>query len=271
MKTEKEKEKRFYEKEYYRLFDYYKSENYKRFLLSKKIIRKNELFFLCDKDWLMKWKDLRGYDQIKDKLKKYEEIKDNVIKIKLKEEIIQFFIKREKEKNIDDIGKMNNDKLLRKDKKGSIIPYFEEESYFEPIPRSYSSYLENVMDRKITVSGEFGVGALLISNPLFEKNSKKKIVVFYLNDDNQFQKGIFTFNNKEDINKKINVVNKINFEEVIVEKEKEGKNVNEIEGMDFKIIKEDKIENIKEEHKKIVKERKNEKKNEKKKKKKKVR
>ena len=60
------------------------------------------------------------------------------------------------------------------------------------------------------------------------------------------------------------MVNKINFEEVIVEKEKEGKNVNEIEGMDFKIIKEDKIENIKEEHKKVVKERKNEKKNEKK-------
>ena len=144
-----ETKKDFYDKELYRLLDYYTWEKYVQLLLSKKITRKDIKFLICDKNWLIKWKDLRGYDQIKDKLEKINEYKDNKLKNKLKEEIIQFFIKHEKEKNINDIGKMNNAKLLKKDKNGNVIDYFEEEESFEVVEESHTRNLTKVMDREI--------------------------------------------------------------------------------------------------------------------------
>ena len=204
-----EKEKEFYDKEFSRILDYYISENQEKFLISKKTDRDKEQFILCDKEWLMKWKDLRGYDQIKDKLKSYNETKEHSTKEKIKGEVILFFIKRQKEKNIEDIGKMNNKKLLKKDKKGDPTGYFEEEASFETIFESYTTYLKNVMDRTIKVDGEFGKGSLIIRNSLFDKNSEKKIVTFFGNKNSQIQKGIFTFNKDENINEKINEIKKI--------------------------------------------------------------
>ena len=266
MKTERknEKEKDFYDKEFDRILDYYKWKNLEETLLSSKIIRKNEQFLVCDKDWLRKWKDLRGYDQIKEKLKKYDEAKDNIIKNKIKEEVKEFFIKHQKEKNIDEIGQMDNKKLLKKDKKGEITPYFEEEGNFEAINSSFASYLEKSMDRKITVNGEFGIGSLLINNPLFEKNSDKKIVAFYGNKDKEIQKGIFTFGKDKDINKTMNIINKIDFKDMIEKKEK-GENIDDIiKGMKFEIINEDlKAGNINKEVKTVEEKKDSMKKNEK--------
>ena len=193
----------FYDKELSKILDYNYWENYEQLSLSKKTTGKLTQLLICDKNWLTKWKDLLGYEKIKDKLSKINEEKDNKLKKKLKEEIILDLINRKNEKNIYDLGKMNNVKLLKKDRKGKVTDYFEEEGSFEVIEELYARYLIDVMDKEIKANGEFGKGVLLVSNLAFDKNSEKKIVAFFRNKESQIQKGIFTFGKNEDIKKKI--------------------------------------------------------------------
>ena len=201
-----------------------------------KIQNNHRLFFL-----LIKWNNSRFYDQIQDKLKQFKEKKNN----KIKGELIQFFIEVDKEKNIVDIGKMNNEQLLKKNKTEESILYFEEESHFEPILSSKAHFLAELMEKKILAYGRFKNGVLLIYNSKFIKDSQKKIVAFYFNKNNKIQKGIFTLCKDEDENEKINLISEIGFKKLEEKIEKSGKNDSKVEGMDFKIIKEEKeIEKI---------------------------
>ena len=237
-----------YDKELCMLLEYNYWENYKQLSFSNKITGKLTQFLICDKNWIIKWKDLLGYDKIKDKLIKINEEKNDKLKKKLKEEIKQYLINRENENKKYDIGKMNNVKLLKKNKKGNVIDYFEEERNFEVIDELRARSLTKVMDKEIKAIGKFLKGVLLIYNLTFDKDSNKKIVAFFENKDNQIQKEIFTVGKNEDIKEKMNVISEIVFKKMIEKKEKEGKNDNIIEGMNFKLIKNDlKIENIKEE------------------------
>ena len=144
-------------------------------------------------------------------------------------------MKRDKGKN-NDIGKMDNKKLFKKDK-GKVTTYFEEEENFEAIDEKFTRYFKKVMDVEKKVKCEICNGAMFINNPLNIKNLEKKIVIFYLNKNNKIQKGILTFSKDEDVIKNKIKIYEINYKESVEKKENEGKNII-IEGMCFKIIKE---------------------------------
>ena len=139
-----------------------------------KNISKNELFVLFDKEWLKKWKNIVGYEKLKDKCNNgeiNEEISQGLI-----DEIFYLFKENNTKEKLDELGEMDCSHLQKKI--GSII-YINEKSDFVPILSHQSAYFSNLIKRQINIKAQISNGVIYIHNVFPEKNKEQKLILFY--------------------------------------------------------------------------------------------
>ena len=149
-----------------------------------KNISKNELFVLFDKEWLKKWKNIVGYEKLKDKCNNGEinEIID---------EIFYLFKENNTKEKLDELGEMDCSHLQKKI--GSII-YINEKSDFVPVLSHQVVYFSNLIKRQINIKAQISNGVIYIHNVFPEKNKEQKLILFYKESGNnqEFIKPIIT-------------------------------------------------------------------------------
>ena len=98
---------------------------YDRILNNK--LKKSQNIILFDKDWLEKWKNLVGFENLKEKCNKCK-IDEDIGQIM--NEVRSLFIKLNTKEKLNDLGKMDSSKLFRISGKKRLI---NEESNFVPL------------------------------------------------------------------------------------------------------------------------------------------
>ena len=198
-----------------RINEFSKWEEYFNEVLTKKTTRKNKQFSVVDKEWIEKWKQAVGFDKIKDKCRVYsEKPKDS-----LKKDIALFFKNEDSERKLEELGQLQSSKIKKeinnKSKNINVIG-FEETSNFMAIESLFFTYFNE--KEKIYANGDFLNGKCFINNTFFQKNEKKKIVIFE-NQNNILKEAILTLESNEDLKKvKENLKNKT-LEEMLVDNE----------------------------------------------------
>ena len=135
-------------------------------------VYKKENFVLFDKDWLIKWKNIVGFEKLKDKCKSCKtdaEIK-NIIN-----EVRNIFIELDTPQKLKELGDMDTSKLI-KDKKKSTI---NEESNFVPILSHKCAYFSNSIKGKFTINSEISKGVIFIHDLFPDKNKEQKLILLY--------------------------------------------------------------------------------------------
>ena len=135
-------------------------------------INKKENFVLFDKDWLTKWKNIVGFEKLKDKCKSCNtdaEIKNLI------NEVRNIFIELDTPQKLKELGDMDTSKLI-KDKKKSTI---NEESNFVPILSHKCAYFSNSIKGKFTINSEISKGVIFIHDLFPEKNKEQKLILLY--------------------------------------------------------------------------------------------
>ena len=135
-------------------------------------INKKENFVLFDKDWLTKWKNIVGFEKLKDKCKSCKtdaEIKNLI------NEVRNIFIELDTPQKLKELGDMDTSKLI-KDKKKSTI---NEESNFVPILSHKCAYFSNSIKGKFTINSEISKGVIFIHDLFPDKNKEQKLILLY--------------------------------------------------------------------------------------------
>ena len=179
-------------------------------LLSNKVTKKNRQFNIVDKEWIEKWKKYVGFEEIKDKCKKYSEKENQTLRKKISE----FLLKINAEQNLEKLGYLDCSKIKRKNKK---LIFFDEESNFLPIESFNFNYFKP--KETLQVNGDYIKGKLFLNNINFPKNENKKIVIIEKNSQtNEINKAIITLEPKEDIKKIKEELSEKTIEEMLVDK-----------------------------------------------------
>ena len=135
-------------------------------------INKKENFVLFDKDWLIKWKNIVGFEKLKDKCKSCNtdaEIK-NIIN-----EVRNIFIELDTPQKLKELGDMDASKLKKDNKKNTI----NEESNFVPILSHKCAYFSNSIKGKFTINSEISKGVIFIHDLFPDKNKEQKLILLY--------------------------------------------------------------------------------------------
>ena len=135
-------------------------------------VYKKENFVLFDKDWLTKWKNIVGFEKLKDKCKSCNtdaEIKNLI------NEVRNIFIELDTPQKLKELGDMDTSKLI-KDKKKSTI---NEESNFVPILSHKCAYFSNSIKGKFTINSEISKGVIFIHDLFPDKNKEQKLILLY--------------------------------------------------------------------------------------------
>ena len=135
-------------------------------------VYKKENFVLFDKDWLTKWKNIVGFEKLKDKCKSCNtdaEIKNLI------NEVRNIFIELDIPQKLKELGDMDTSKLI-KDKKKSTI---NEESNFVPILSHKCAYFSNSIKGKFTINSEISKGVIFIHDLFPDKNKEQKLILLY--------------------------------------------------------------------------------------------
>ena len=135
-------------------------------------VNKKENFVLFDKDWLTKWKNIVGFEKLKDKCKSCNtdaEIKNLI------NEVRNIFIELDTPQKLKELGDMDTSKLI-KDKKKSTI---NEESNFVPIISHKCAYFSNSIKGKFTINSEISKGVIFIHDLFPDKNKEQKLILLY--------------------------------------------------------------------------------------------
>ena len=135
-------------------------------------INKKENFVLFDKDWLTKWKNIVGFEKLKDKCKSCN---TDAEKINLINEVRNIFIELDTPQKLKELGDMDTSKLI-KDKKKSTI---NEESNFVPILSHKCAYFSNSIKGKFTINSEISKGVIFIHDLFPDKNKEQKLILLY--------------------------------------------------------------------------------------------
>ena len=135
-------------------------------------VYKKENFVLFDKDWLTKWKNIVGFEKLKDKCKscKTDGEMKNIIN-----EVRNIFIELDTPQKLKELGDMDTSKLI-KDKKKSTI---NEESNFVPILSHKCAYFSNSIKGKFTINSEISKGVIFIHDLFPDKNKEQKLILLY--------------------------------------------------------------------------------------------
>ena len=143
--------------------------------LSYKVIQKQN-FIIFDKGWLEKWKNIVGYEIIKDKCK------NSLNGDKLKYEINKLFTKLNTKQRLEELGKMDCSKFKRNNLFDiSNLSQLNELFNFEPILDTLSFYFINHIKEKIKFSADISYGKIYFQDPFPAKDKNKdKKYWFYL-------------------------------------------------------------------------------------------
>ena len=135
-------------------------------------VYKKENFVLFDKDWLTKWKNIVGFEKLKDKCKSCNtdaEIKNLI------NEVRNIFIELDTPQKLKELGDMDTSKLI-KDKKKSTI---NEESNFVPILSHKCAYFSSSIKGTFTINSEISKGVIFIHDLFPDKNKEQKLILLY--------------------------------------------------------------------------------------------
>ena len=191
MSNDKNKEfNDFVDNQIKRINEYFQWEELLNDNLLKKANKSNQQFVILDKEWIEKWKDIIGYEKIKKKCKTLCSSKKE--DERLKNEIKDFFLNSNAKQKIDELGKMDTSKIIKKSKNKKLanLKEFDEESDFVAIDYYSFNYFKDI--EKISATGDFIKGKLFLRNNVLEKKEKNKIVIIEKNkDNNQFNEIIY--------------------------------------------------------------------------------
>ena len=174
-------------------------EDYFDNVLSKKITRKNLQFNILDKEWIEKWKECVEYEKIKEKCKTFSK-KENAV---LKKEISNILMNENAKKKLEDLGQLDCSKIKKESKNNKTkvnMAFFEETSNFIPIETLQFYYFNS--KEKLYANGDFINGKCFITNTMFDKNEKKRVVIFEKSKhNNEINEALLTLEPNEDIKK----------------------------------------------------------------------
>ena len=181
---------------------------------------------ILNKEWIQKWKEIVGYEQIKEKCKRCNNSRQNE---KLKDELYEFLIKNDVKKKFEELGKMSfpNIKTNSNIENANNI-LFNEAVNFIPISVLYCIYLRKYIE-DIKVSGIFAKGkCFLYKDEIKNKNKnkediikEKKVLILEKKagkNNDEFNAVMITLDEKEDIKKFINNVKNKTFEDLMKDK-----------------------------------------------------
>ena len=174
-----------------RIKELYEAETFLEEKILKTNVTKNEMFVLFDKEWLIKWKKIVDYENLKVKCKNCEingQISRDII-----DEVRLLFIENNTKKKLDDLGKMNGSKMQKKIDKKDLI---NEKSNFIPILSHQCVYFGKAIEKSITVKSEISNGVIYIHDLFPVKNKEQKLILLYKDPSNnqEFIKPIITLN-----------------------------------------------------------------------------
>ena len=135
-------------------------------------VNKKENFVLFDKDWLTKWKNIVGFEKLKDKCKSCN---TDAEKINLINEVRNIFIELDTPQKLKELGDMDASKLKKDNKKNTI----NEESNFVPILSHKCAYFSNSIKGKFTINSEISKGVIFIHDLFPDKNKEQKLILLY--------------------------------------------------------------------------------------------
>ena len=185
-----------------RIKELYEAETFLDEKILKTNIVKNDSFVLFDKEWLIKWKNIVGYENLKVKCKSE---KNGIISKQLIDEIFSLFKENNTKEKLDDLGEMDCSQLQRKIGNKVLI---NEKSDFVPILSHQCAYFSKSIKKQITVNGQISNGVIYIHDLFPEKNKEQKLILFYKQpgNDQEFIKPIITLEPKvkiQDVVKKL--------------------------------------------------------------------
>ena len=184
-------------------------EEFNNYILEKKT-KKNQQFNILDKEWIEKWKEYVGYEEIKDKVKKFSKYKN----ANLKKEIGDFLLKINAKQKLEELGRLECSKIKKENNGKNNLLFFDESSNFLPIlSMSFINFNEK---ERIYANGDFINGKCFLNNTSFLKNEKKKILILEKNiETNEINEAIITLEEKEEIKKVKEKLSKKTIEEMM--------------------------------------------------------
>ena len=186
--------------------------------------KRKENFVLFDKVWLEKWKNIVGYEILKEKCIKCQNEEDIN---RLITEVRNLFVEMNTKQKLDELGKMDSSKLKRISRKKS---YINEESNFVPKIAFNSMYFAKSINSLITINSEISKGIIYIYEPFPEKDKDQKLILLYKGNEQSkdFKKSIITLSKDANIKNVVKDLSKKNIEEILNLKEYNIKNINPI-------------------------------------------
>ena len=177
---------------------------------------KNDNFVLFDKEWLMKWKSIVGFENLKVKCKNSE------INGKMSQQLINEIFSLFKENNIkqklDDLGEMDCSQMQKKIGNKVLI---NEKSNFVPILSSQCTYFVKSIKKQITINAQISNGVIYIHDLYPEKNKEQKLILFFKDPENdqEFKRPIITLDPKEKIKEVVNKLKTKKIDEILNQSE----------------------------------------------------
>ena len=195
--------------------------------------KKKENFVLFDKDWLEKWKNIIGYENLKEKCAKCKNKEDVNKKVN---EVRDFFIQLNAKQKLDELGKMDSSKLKRTSEKKQLI---NEDSDFIPILAIHSAYFSNSINSQITINSEISKGIIYICEPFPEKDKEQKLILLYKENEQskELSKAIITIEAKDNIKNIVKDLSQKNIDEI---KNQKGLNIKFSNPINTNVVKENK-------------------------------
>ena len=186
--------------------------------------KRKENFVLFDKVWLEKWKNIVGYEILKEKCIKCQNEEDIN---RLITEVRNLFVEMNTKQKLDELGKMDSSKLKRISRKKS---YINEESNFVPKIAFNSMYFAKSINSLITINSEISKGIIYIYEPFPEKDKDQKLILLYKGNEQSkdFKKSIITLSKDANIKNVVKDLSKKNIEEILNLKGYNIKNINPI-------------------------------------------
>lgn len=182
--------------------------------INNKKYKKVEIFELFDRGWLENWKNIVGYENLKEKIILCKTTEDMNKKIN---EVRELFIKLNTKQKLDELGQMDVSNLKKSSGKKQLI---NEESNFIPILSSQCAYFANSIKGHFTINSEISNGIIFIHDQFPDKNNQKLILLYKENEQSKdLSKAIITFQGKENIKNIIKDLTQKNLDEIMKQKD----------------------------------------------------
>ena len=199
-----------------RIKELYGAETFLDEKILKKNVSKNDSFVLFDKEWLRKWKNIVGYENLKDKCKNCDI--NGKISQGLIDEIFSLFKENNTKEKLDELGEMDCSQIQKKIGNKVLI---NEKSDFVPILSHQCTYFVKYIKKPITINAQISNGVIYIHDLYPEKNKEQKLILFFKDPENdqEFKKPIITLDQKEKIQEVVKKLKTKKIDEILNQSE----------------------------------------------------